>query len=181
MIIRELIVVEGRDDIRAVSQAVEATIVATHGYGFGKKLIDQLKHAVANQGVIIFTDPDYMGNEIRKRLDKAVPGCRHAFLAKDEAYKKGNVGIENAKPEDIVKALKAARATEQATEALYSMEDMRRWGLRESPNADKRRLALSKALNIGYGNAKQWLKRINSFAISRDELENALEKLDEKE
>ena len=41
--IKEIIVVEGRDDIAAVKNAVEAEVIATGGFGFDRKFIENLK------------------------------------------------------------------------------------------------------------------------------------------
>jgi len=43
-------------------------------------------------------------------------------------------------------------------------------------NASKRRSAIGDELGIGYCSAKQFLKRLNSFGISREELEDAIKK-----
>lgn len=44
--------------------------------------IERLHHL---RGVIVFTDPDYNGERIRKLIMAAVPTVRHAFLKRDEA------------------------------------------------------------------------------------------------
>ena len=41
--IKEIIVVEGRDDIQAVKNAVDAEVIATGGYGFDKEFLNRLK------------------------------------------------------------------------------------------------------------------------------------------
>ena len=40
--IKEVIVVEGRDDITAVKKAVDAEIIATSGFGINAKIIDKI-------------------------------------------------------------------------------------------------------------------------------------------
>ncbi len=65
--IKEIIVVEGKDDIQAVKSAVEAEVIATGGFGYDKEFMDKLKIAAENRGVIILTDPDYPGEKIRKK------------------------------------------------------------------------------------------------------------------
>ena len=61
------------------------------------------------RGVIIFTDPDFAGEKIRKKIVAEVPGCKHAFLPREEAKKDGDIGIENASPESIIAALNKVR------------------------------------------------------------------------
>ena len=60
-----------------------------------------IKAAQKRRGVIIFTDPDFAGEKIRKKIAQEVPGCKHAFLPREEAKKDGDIGIENASPESI--------------------------------------------------------------------------------
>ena len=64
--IKEVIVVEGRDDITAVKRAVEAEVIAVGGFGINKRVIDRIKEAQKRQGVIVLTDPDFAGEKIRK-------------------------------------------------------------------------------------------------------------------
>ena len=67
-LIKEVIIVEGRDDIDAVQKAVNADIIATHGYGISAATLERIRHAYQTRGIIILTDPDHAGSRIRKRL-----------------------------------------------------------------------------------------------------------------
>lgn len=64
--IKEVIVVEGRDDITAVKRAVDAEVIAVGGFGINAKVINRMKEAQKRQGVIIFTDPDFAGEKNKK-------------------------------------------------------------------------------------------------------------------
>ena len=44
-LIKEVIIVEGRDDIDAVQKAVNADIIATHGYGISAATLERIRHA----------------------------------------------------------------------------------------------------------------------------------------
>ena len=74
MKIKEIIVVEGRDDTAAIKRAVDAQTIETHGYGIKKQTWKLIEKAYRERGIIIFTDPDYAGMEIRRRLTEAFPG-----------------------------------------------------------------------------------------------------------
>lgn len=173
--IKELIVVEGKDDIAAVKSAVDAEVIATHGFGYGKKLINFLKDVNDRRGIIIFTDPDYMGNKIRSDISKQVKGAKHAFLSQDKAKKKSNIGIENAKPEDIIAALDKARPIYEEKEELFTKQDLIEYGLMGDKNSSEKREQVSASLKVGHGNAKQFLNRLNGFKISREEFIKAVE------
>ena len=62
--IKEIIVVEGRDDVTAVKAAVDAEVIAVSGFGINKNTIDKIKEAQKRKGVIILTDPDFAGEKI---------------------------------------------------------------------------------------------------------------------
>lgn len=175
--IREIIVVEGKDDITAVKQAVEAEVLATGGYAYGKKFLQVLKKAQERRGVIIFTDPDYMGEKIRRDLTEVLPGAKQAFLPRGKALKGDNVGVENATAADIRKALENAKAVVTDGEALFTMEDLRVNNLVGADGATKRREELGILLGIGHGNAKQFLKRLNALGITREEFRKGCEQV----
>lgn len=80
MKIKEIIVVEGKDDTVAIKRAVDADTIETNGSAIGDHVIEQVKLAQQKRGVIIFTDPDYPGERIRKIISDKVPGCKHAFF-----------------------------------------------------------------------------------------------------
>ena len=92
--IKEIIVVEGRDDVTAVKRALDAELITTGGFGFPKGVMERIKAAQKRRGVIIFTDPDFAGKKIRKKIAQEVPGCKHAFLPREEAKKDGDIVLK---------------------------------------------------------------------------------------
>ena len=174
--IKEAIVVEGRDDTAAIRKAVDAVTIETHGFGMPDHIWPTIEKAYKEKGIIVFTDPDYAGEKIRRKIMERFPESKQAFLPKGKALKKGNVGVENAKPEDILEALEKAYCTQTHQEAIYTKEDLFAWGLVGTDDAKERREKLGNLLAIGYGNSKTFLKKLNQFQIPRDEL---IEKLKE--
>ena len=59
------------------------------------------------RGVIVFTDPDYNGERIRKIIMQEVPQAKHAFLNRGEAVPKSRpgafLGVEHTSFEDLEK------------------------------------------------------------------------------
>lgn len=176
--IKEVIVVEGRDDEAAVKRSVEAETIATHGYGISRKTFDLIQKAYTERGIIIFTDPDSAGDKIRRRLTERYPGAKQAFLPREEAYKNGDVGIENASPEDIRAALEKARPSIADKRCEFIQEDLFNLGLVGASCSAERRDKLGKLLGIGYGNAKVFLNRLNQYGVERKELLEAVSTLD---
>lgn len=177
MKILETIVVEGRDDETAIKKAVDADIIKTSGFGITPQIFQQIEWAQQKNGVIVFTDPDWAGERIRERINKRIPGCKNAYLDQSEALKKDNIGVENAKPESIVNALINAKVIINNAPDEYSMEDLIANKLSMFPQSSKRRAELGKKLRIGYGNSKQFLKRLNHYQIQRSAFYEALEEI----
>jgi ribonuclease M5 len=175
LLIKEIIVVEGKDDIRAVKRAVQAEVVITNGFALSQDTVKMIKNAQDRRGVIILTDPDFAGELLRKRINKLVPGCKHAFLPRDEAVLRQDIGVENASPEAIRLALKKARCQEQLPRLVFRQEHLWRYGLIGSAYAQKKRAALGKVLGIGYANGKQLINRLNNFGVTWEEFLQAME------
>lgn len=179
--IREMIVVEGKDDTVAIQRAVEADTIETGGSAVSEMTIRRIALAQERRGVIIFTDPDHAGERIRKKITERVPGCKHAFLPRHEAIAKGDLGVENASPEAIRAALAQVRTEMPSAHAELAWADLVEAGLTIQIGAAERRNRLGEILGIGYCNAKQLLKRCRMFQIGRAEFEAALARLDERE
>lgn len=105
-----IIVVEGRDDTAAVKRAVDALTLETHGYGISAKTWKLLEEAHHKKGLLILTDPDHAGEEIRRRVTERFPEALQAFLPRRDATDGTDIGVENAAPEAIVAALRKAHA-----------------------------------------------------------------------
>lgn len=180
MIIKEVIVVEGKDDVTAVKRAVDAEIITTHGFGINKKTINRIKFAQEKKGVIIFTDPDYAGEKIRKYITDRVKGCKHAFLPREEAIKKDNIGIENASPKSIIAALEKVRSLVEEKRIEFTKTDLVMNDLIGTNGSTDRRDKMGKELGIGYANGKQFLFRLNNYGITREEFNKALNKVNEE-
>ena len=176
-LIKEVIVVEGKDDTTAIKRAVEADTIETNGSAIGKDVLNRIKLANERRGIIIFTDPDHAGERIRKIVAQHAPGCKHAFLPQEKAYYKGDIGIENASPEAIIEALANVRTETELQAGEISYNDLIAAGLVVHPDAANRRLQLGKLLGIGYANGKTFYKRCTSFQITKREFDAALKQL----
>ena len=172
--IKEIVVVEGRDDTAAVKQAVIAETIETHGFGIRKETWDLIDKAHETRGIIVFTDPDHAGETIRKRILEKYPDAKEAFLARNDAYRAGDIGIENARPEAIEEALLKVCTRKEHEENLFTMDDMMLAGL-TGDGSKERRQALGKSLGIGYGNAKSFLRKLNEYGITREQFLKEIE------
>lgn len=183
MKIKEVIVVEGRDDTAKITQAVDADTIETNGSAVNQEILGRIAHAKQKRGIIIFTDPDYPGERIRHIIDQAVPGCKHAFLTRDVARGPDNksLGIEHASIAAIQKALEVVYELTDVINSDIKREDLVNHGLIGGPKANFYRNRLGERLQIGHTNGKQLLKRLTVFQISKAQFEHAVRQLQQEE
>lgn len=183
MKIKEIIVVEGKDDTTAINHAVTADTIETNGSAINGETIEKIRLAQQTRGVIILTDPDYPGQKIRHTIAQQVPGCKHAFIPKAEAlHKHGRgVGVEHASAETIRRALKHAQLMQENTPEIITNEDLIDAGLIGGDGAKWRREQLGRILKIGYTNGKQLHKRLMVFQIKREDFAHAVQLIREEE
>ena len=184
--IDQAIVVEGRDDVTAVSEAVDALIIPTHGFGITAETWGVITKAYEEKGLIILTDPDHAGEEIRRKLTEKFPDAIQAYVARSEATAADDIGIENAVPTAIAEALEKAlaragkaadRESLEADKVYADMSDLRELGLAGTEGATELRAEAARALGIGYGNAGAFIKKLKGFGIGLDELKEEIEKI----
>lgn len=178
MRIKEIIVVEGRDDTTAVCRAVNADTIETHGFGIREETWELIDKAYKDRGIIIFTDPDHAGEEIRNRVRERCPNAKHAFLDRFDAKKGNNIGIENANDKSIIEALEKAKAEEIGDNNTFSKEDLVLLELSGGRGSADRRRTVGKILGIGFGNSLAFVKKLNAYGITREELLEAVLKID---
>ena len=181
--INETVIVEGRDDTINLKRAVDCFTIETHGFGIRRETWEQIEKAYSERGIIIFTDPDHSGEEIRRKLTERFPDAGQAYIARKDALKKGDVGVENAEPEVIAGALLRARDLMKRKVPLeedisakdpITMNDLDELGLSGGEGSKELRQEAGKALGIGYANAKGFLRKLSGFGIKREELYKAI-------
>jgi len=174
-LLKEVIVVEGKDDLAAVKKACRAEVIITNGLGITEEKIAEIKAAQERCGVIILTDPDYPGEKIRGIIQRAVPGCKQAYLPPDgEGSRPGRIGVEYSSPEEIREALAKAHNTERVGLEEYAYQDLFVNGLVGDTLSGQRRDKMSRILRLGHTNAKSFLARLNAYGISRAEFDEAI-------
>ena len=92
--IQEVIVVEGKTDTATLQQLFDVDTIETSGSGINEAILQQIETAAKTRGVIILTDPDYPGQQIRNRIIARVPNAKHAFVPVEDATDNDDIGIE---------------------------------------------------------------------------------------
>ena len=86
--------------------------------------------------------------------------------------------IENASPESILKALNKVRTESSEKRNEFGQVDLIRNNLIGNEDASYRRDKIGQILGIGYGNAKQFLSRLNNYGVTREEFIKAVKSID---
>ena len=172
--IRQVIIVEGKSDEARIKQAVEADVITTGGLSLRAVVVEEIRFAYEKRGIIILTDPDGPGEKIRKRLTRLFPDALHAFIPKSKASTSKDVGIENASCESIREALLNLKINYQKDSKEFSMKDLIENNLSGAEKCVEKRNKVGALLGIGYGNSKQFLKKLNHFGITRADWNKAI-------
>lgn len=179
--ITEIIVVEGRDDTANLKRFYEVDTYETRGSALSDEDVKRIARLHELRGVIVFTDPDFNGERIRKMIMAEIPTAKHAFLTRNEAVpssksKGKSLGIEHASFEDLDKALSKVLGKSREQKPFdINRSDLMRLGFLAGADSRKRREYLGEQLRIGYTNGKQLLKRLEMFGISLAEVEEVME------
>ncbi|KRL90481.1 ribonuclease M5 [Lactobacillus kalixensis] len=173
-----VVVVEGKDDTIRLKQFFPGIeTIETNGSAVSEVVLSELKKLSKSREIIIFTDPDFNGERIRRIVTEAVPSAKQAFITRKEGEpeKRGNsLGVEHASKEALERALSDLHEVEERQSDLTE-EDYRRLGLAAGAGSKQLRERVGAILSVGYGNAKTFYKRLNTFGISLDELTHAVE------
>lgn len=80
MKIKEIIVVEGKNDTNKLKQYFDCDTIETNGTHLSKSKIEMLRQLNEKRGLIVFTDPDAPGTSIRNRITQAIPNVKMLLL-----------------------------------------------------------------------------------------------------
>ena len=173
--LKEVLIVEGKADVIAINRAVEAECVITGGFHITRRTLENISAAYKKRGIIILTDPDSAGENIRNFLSKKFPNAKHAYIPRDEAIANDDVGVEQASPESIRKALNKVRTININPREEFTAAEMIAFKLAGGADSSKLRDKVGAALGIGCGNVKTFVRRLNNYGVTREEFLTALE------
>lgn len=187
--IKEAIIVEGRYDINVIKQLVDTVVLETGGFRIfnQKERLQMIRKIAQVRGIVILTDSDGAGFQIRNFLRGAIPKeqVKHAYIPdiygkehrKRQAGKEGKLGVEGMTPEILRSALQQAQVTILDQPSQESPQIVRQitkadfftWGLTGSMGSAQKRQALLKALQLPqHMTANALLEWINAIAEPQD-------------
>lgn len=164
--VREVLVVEGRYDVNALSQIVDGTIVETRGFGIFRdpECMALLRLYAETRGIIVLTDSDGAGFLIRSRIRSSIRTgtVKHAYIPdiygkekrKSLPSKEGKLGVEGMPPEVLREVLMRAGAVLEDAEQTagnarqLNKADLFAMGLSGGKNSREKRRRLAKQLGL---------------------------------
>ena len=155
------IIVEGRYDKATLSGYVDANIITTDGFSvFNNKEKQRLIRRLCENGVILLTDSDGGGRQIRSFLSGILPKDKiyHLYIPEIEGKERrkahasaaGLLGVEGMKKEVILGLLEpfANGEIQQKSEKMITKVDFFEDKLTGAPNSAARRAEICKALDL---------------------------------
>ena len=171
---KPVIVVEGKTDVQRLENLVDADFVICNGSAIDEETIAYIDELSKIRKVIIFTDPDYPGTQIRNKIASKVKNVYHAYVDRNKASNGKKLGIAETEKEEILTALSNYVFYNQENNNQITMDDFYSLGLAGSENSSLKREKISKKFSLGYNNSKSLLKKINMLNISLEQLKEAL-------
>ena len=189
--IKEAIVVEGRYDVNAIKQLVDAPVLETRGFGIFRdaQRLALLRQIADKRGLIILTDSDGAGFVIRNYLKGALPPgqVKHAYIPdvygkekrKRSASREGKMGVEGMDPETLLTALRRAGATvcQQGAQERITKADLFACGLSGAPDSAQRRQRLLSHLSLPEHLSPNAMIEVLNALMSREECLKLLRKI----
>lgn len=172
-IINALIVVEGKTDINFLSSFIEADFYEVNGSSVKKEDFDFINKYLSRGKVILLTDPDYPGIQIRNKIKENCPNVYEAFVRKEFSIKNNKVGVAESTKEEVLNALKNAvnfYELKNNSKNNLKMSDLYDLGLCGREDSFYKRKYLSEKLHLGFTNSKTFLKRVNMLNIKKEEI-----------
>lgn len=192
--VEEIIVVEGKYDAQRLRETVNATILTTNGFGIfkDKALAGLLRRLAAQRGVVVLTDADGAGLQIRNYVQQLCPPgtVTHAYIPprpgverrKHSPGRAGLLGVEAMPPELLLAALRHAgvlRSTVGPERTPIAKSELYEWGLLGREGSAARRRALLARLELPDYLSANKLCQVLGTLYSREELAQLLSDLGE--
>lgn len=160
--IKEAVIVEGRYDKIKLSNLLDTLIIETNGFSVfkDKKKLAFIRKLANERGVIIITDSDHSGFQIRNYISSALPKERvkHIYIPdiygkekrKKEPSKEGKLGVEGIDDNILISLFEKANIKAQPVDKknLITSVDMFNLSLSGTPNAKQNKKKLLKSLDL---------------------------------
>lgn len=189
--ISEAVIVEGKYDKLKLSNFLDTLIIETNGFSIykDKEKLKFIRRLAKERGIIILTDSDHSGFQIRNFIAGGVPDGRvkHIYIPdiygtekrKTQPSKEGKLGVEGMSDELLKKLFDSVGVMSEPVtgKILITTYDLYDAGISGRPNAAEKKKKLLKALDLPeFLSTKSLLTYLNS-TMTKDEFLSICEKL----
>lgn len=175
---KQVFIVEGRHDASKLKEVLgDIHVMTTNGSEISKETLNLIKVLSETHDLIVFTDPDYAGERIRKMVTKDLDNVYHAFLEKDVARSrnKKKIGIEHANKADIRQALSHMKLAVKTYDSDINRAFLYDMGFIGHMDSQHKRDRLSATFGLGQVNGKTLLKRLQMFGINQQNIKEVMD------
>lgn len=189
--INEAVIVEGKYDKIKLSNILDALIIETNGFGIykDKERRDFIRRLAKERGLIILTDSDHSGFQIRNFIANCAKGgsVKHLYIPdvygkerrKEQPSKEGKLGVEGISDDIFIKLFSdnGVEYENSQPRELITNYDLFAAGISGTPQAGKKKKKLLKQLNLPeFLSTNSLLDCLNSM-MSKSEFEALLKSL----
>lgn len=160
--IKEAVIVEGKYDKIKLSNLIDTLIIETNGFAVfkDKKKLAFIRKLANERGIIVITDSDHSGFQIRNYISSTLPKdkIKHIYIPdiygkekrKKEPSKEGKLGVEGIDDKILLSLFEKANIEARSVEKrdLITSVDMFTLGLSGTPNATQNKKKLLKSLDL---------------------------------
>lgn len=189
--IKEAVIVEGRYDKLKLSNLLDTLIVETGGFHIykDKEKLKFIKKLARERGIIVLTDSDHSGFQIRGLLSSEIPKeqIKHLYIPdvfgkekrKNKPSKEGKLGVEGIGDQTLLslfekQGIKADKVTKSDPVTSYDLYDL---GFSGTDGAKQKKKKLLKSLDLPeFLSTSSLLSYINS-SMTRQEFVSLAEKI----
>ena len=161
-----IIVVEGKDDVAFLSSFIDSIFVTTKGNVVPKEEIDFINNC-NGVSIIVLTDSDEAGENIRNRINKQINSPINIRLDINKCDKNNKHGVAESTKEEVLDKLNLYLKKEKPQNGNISLSDL--------VNMNCNNKKISEKFHLGLCNTKTLIKRINFKNIDAETIKRAME------
>ena len=168
-----VLVVEGKSDVAFLESFLEADFVITNGSEISKETLRYIEKLSQSRTIIVLTDPDYPGLQIRSKIEEKIQSVKHAYVKKELSIRHHKVGVAESQKEEVLRALhQVIDGNESKKTSDITMQDLYRFGFLGEEDSKELRIKAANDFALGYaGNAKRFFKDMQALCVQKEELE----------
>lgn len=186
--LRQAVIVEGKYDKIRLSNIIDAVIIPVHGFSIyrDKEKADLIRTLARKTGIIILTDSDSAGFQIRNRIKNLahgsevinvyIPDIAGKESRKRQPSKEGLLGVEGVSDDILLAAFEKAGVFAETVSGErknpITKADLLDLGLIGKENSASRRENLQKSLGLPKNLSANMLLEVLNVMYSREEFEN---------